>query len=55
MLSNRYARRVPHRAARASNKIEFRYLNGNLMFPEIHPLTLVFERNSRKPDTSLQL
>jgi hypothetical protein len=40
---------------RALNKIEFRYLNGNLMFPEIHPLTLVFECNSRKADTSLHL
>jgi len=43
------------RAHAASNKIEFRYLNGNLMFPEIHPLTLVFECNSRKADTSLHL
>jgi deoxyinosine 3'endonuclease (endonuclease V) len=48
-------RSAPGRAHVASNKIEFKYLNGNLMFPEIHPLTLVLERNSRKPDPSLQL
>jgi len=32
----------------ASNKIEFSYLNGNLMVPTIHPLTLNFDCNSRK-------
>jgi hypothetical protein len=32
----------------AANKIEFNYLNGNLMVPKIHPLTLTFDRNSRK-------
>jgi hypothetical protein len=32
----------------ASNKIEFSYLNGNLMVPQIHPLTLDFDCNSRK-------
>jgi len=32
----------------ASNKIEFSYLNGNLMVPKIHPLTLNFDCNSRK-------
>jgi hypothetical protein len=31
----------------ASNKIEFSYLNGNLMVPAIHPLTLGFGCNSR--------
>jgi hypothetical protein len=32
----------------ASNKIEFSHLNGNLMVPDIHPLTLTFNRNSHK-------
>jgi hypothetical protein len=32
----------------ASTKIEFNYLNGNLMVPKIHPLTLIFGCNSRK-------
>jgi hypothetical protein len=32
----------------AANKIEFSYLNGNLMAPRIQPLTLIFDRNSRK-------
>jgi hypothetical protein len=34
----------------ASNKIEFKYLNGNLMVPKIHRLTLTFDRSSRKAD-----
>jgi hypothetical protein len=32
----------------ASIKIEFSYLNGNLMVPKIQPLTLTFDCNSRK-------
>jgi hypothetical protein len=32
----------------ASNEIEFSYLNGNLMVPTIHPLTLSFGCNSRQ-------
>jgi hypothetical protein len=44
----------------ASNKIEFSYLNGNLMVPKIHRPTLIFDSNSRKGGpqrrtTSLQL
>jgi hypothetical protein len=31
----------------ASNKIEFSYLNGNLMVPAIHPLSLSSDCNSR--------
>jgi hypothetical protein len=31
----------------ASNKIEFSYLNANLMVLKIHPLTLRSDRNSR--------
>ncbi len=31
----------------ASNKVEFSYLNGNLMVLTIHPLTLSFGCNSR--------
>jgi hypothetical protein len=32
----------------ASSKIEFNYLNRNLMVPDIHPLTSALDRNSRK-------
>jgi hypothetical protein len=32
----------------ASTKIEFNCLNGNLMVPKIHLLTLIFGCNSRK-------
>ena len=35
----------------ASTKIEFNYLNGNLMVPKIHLLTLIFGCNSRKRRT----
>jgi hypothetical protein len=33
-----------------SNKIEFSYLNGNLMVPKLRLLTLAFDGNSRKAD-----
>jgi hypothetical protein len=44
----------------ASNKIEFSYLNGNLMVQTIHPSSLSSDRNSRYggpkgQTTSLQL
>src|SRR5882724_6876009 len=42
------------RARPASNEIEFSYLNGNLMVPKIHQLTLVFDcgcRNDRPQNT----
>jgi hypothetical protein len=38
----------PSPAPAASSKIEFSYLNRNLMVPDIHPLTLALDRNSRK-------
>jgi hypothetical protein len=34
-------------ASTASNEIEFSCLNGNLMVPAIHPLTLSSDGNSR--------
>jgi hypothetical protein len=47
-LSTRLAHAAPRLVHAAANKIEFNYLNGNLMVPKIHPLNLNFERNSRK-------
>jgi hypothetical protein len=45
-LAQRTLRRRRLRMA-ASNKIEFSYLNGNLMVPAVRPLTLGSDRNSR--------
>jgi hypothetical protein len=39
---------APSPAHAAPSKIEFSYLNRNLMVPDIHPLTLALDRNSRK-------
>ena len=39
---------APSSAHAAQSKIEFSYLNPNLMVPDIHPLTLALDRNSRK-------
>jgi hypothetical protein len=36
---------------RVSNKIEFSYLNWNLMVPKLRLLTLAFDGNSRKTRT----
>jgi hypothetical protein len=33
-----------------SNKIEFSYLNWNLMVPKLHPLTVAFYGNSAQAD-----
>jgi hypothetical protein len=47
-FSTRMAPAPPEaRCMSASNKIEFSYLNGNLMVPRIHPLTLSGDCNSR--------
>ncbi|SDT50129.1 hypothetical protein SAMN05444158_6537 [Bradyrhizobium canariense] len=37
----------------ALNKIEFSYLNRNLMVPKLHPLTLAFDGNSPEADECL--
>jgi hypothetical protein len=46
-FSTRTAHAPPGRVRVASNKIEFSYLNGNLMVLNVHPLTLGLDRNSR--------
>jgi len=44
--------RTPRRSSRlpASNKIEFSYLNANLMVPKFYPLTLPFDGLSHEAD-----